>query len=188
MTRGVSLLVAALLAAFAPRAALQPLVGAEILESRSGGSGTLGQDDRIVVERTIRDSIGWALTKDRARLERIIAHDPGLFMFNPESKPTIGWDAFVKNFDFWMDPRFKATGLDIRELRVTFSRSGTVAWWSAMLDDLAEWDGKPVGWKDTRWTGVVEQRDGEWVIVQMHFSFAADRVRAEALAGAAKER
>jgi hypothetical protein len=47
-----------------------------------------------------------------------------------------------------------------------------------MLDDLAEWDGKPTGWKDTRWTGVLEKRDGHWVIVQMHFSFASDRPKA----------
>jgi len=136
--------------------------------------------DTAVVEQAIRDSIGWALTKDRALLERIIAHDADLFMFNPDSKSTIvGWDAFVKNFAFWLDPRFKATCFDVRELRTTFSRSGDVAWFSAILDDLAEWDGKPTGWKDTRWTGVLEKRDGTWVIVQMHFSFASDRVRAE---------
>jgi hypothetical protein len=131
--------------------------------------------ERAVVERIIRDSIGWALTKDRPLLESIIAHDPDLFMFNPDSKSTIGWDSFVKGFDFWMDPRFKATSLDVRDLRVTFSRTGVVSWFSAILDDLGEWDGKPIGWKDTRWTGVLEKRDGKWVIVQMHFSFASDR-------------
>lgn len=143
--------------------------------------------DRTVVEQTIRDSIGWALTKDRALLERIIAHDQDLFMFNPDSKSTIvGWDAFAKNFAFWMDPRFKATRFDLRELRTNFSRSGDVAWFSAILDDLAEWDGKPTGWKDTRWTGVLEKREGAWVIVQMHFSFAFDRVSAEPYAAAGR--
>ena len=83
-------------------------------------------------------------------------------------------------------PRFKAVACDIRNLRVNVSRLGDVAWWSAILDDLAEWDGRPAGWKDTRWTGVLEKRDGAWVIVQMHFSFAADRVKTEALAGAKK--
>jgi len=142
--------------------------------------------DRAVVEQTIRDSIGWALKKDRPLLERIIAHDPDLFMFNPDSNSTLGWDGFVKNFDFWMDARFKATSFDVRELRVTLSRSRGVAWWSAILDDLGEWDGKPIGWKDTRWTGVLEKREGTWVIVQMHFSFASDKERANALAGAKK--
>ena len=135
--------------------------------------------ERAVVEQTIRDSIGWALTKDRALLERIIAHDADLFLFHPDSKSTVvGWDAFAKNFAFWLDPRFKATSFDVRDLRVTFARSGEVCWFSAMLDDLAEWDGKPTGWKDTRWTGVLEKRDGHWVIVQMHFSFASDRAPA----------
>jgi len=139
--------------------------------------------DRAVVEQTIRDSIGWALTKDRALLERVITHEADLFIFHPDSTSTVvGWDAFAKNFSFWMDPRFKATSFDVRDLRVTFARSGGVCWFSAMLDDLAEWDGKPTGWKDTRWTGVLEKRDGAWVIVQMHFSFAADKVKAEALA------
>ena len=135
--------------------------------------------ERAVVEQTVRDSIGWALTKDRALLERIIAHDADLFIFHPDSKSTVvGWDAFAKNFAFWLDPRFKATSFDVRDLRVTFARSGEVCWFSAMLDDLAEWDGKPAGWKDTRWTGVLEKRDGKWVIVQMHFSFASDRAPA----------
>jgi ketosteroid isomerase-like protein len=142
--------------------------------------------ERAVVEQTIRDSIAWALTKDRPLAERVLTHDSDLFMFNPDSKPTIGWDELAKNFEVWMDPRFKATKCDVRELRLTFSRSGDVAWWSAILDDLGEWDGKPIGWKDTRWTGVLEKRNGAWVIVQMHFSFAADKVRAEALAAAKK--
>ncbi|MFO7692165.1 MAG: nuclear transport factor 2 family protein [Vicinamibacterales bacterium] len=141
--------------------------------------GTERSGDRAVVEQTVRDSIGWALMKDRALLERIIAHDADLFIFHPDSKSTVvGWDAFAKNFSFWLDPRFKATSFDVRDLRVTFARSGEVCWFSAVLDDLAEWDGKPVGWKDTRWTGVLERRDGNWVIVQMHFSFASDRAPA----------
>ena len=141
--------------------------------------GTERSLDRAVVEQTVRDSIGWALTKDRALLERIIAHDADLFIFHPDSKSTVvGWDAFAKNFSFWMDPRFKATSFDVRALRVTFTRSGDVCWFSAMLEDLAEWDGKPTGWKDTRWTGVLEKRAGTWVIVQMHFSFASDRTPA----------
>jgi ketosteroid isomerase-like protein len=140
------------------------------------GQGTDRTRDRAVVEQTIRDSIGWALTKDRALLERVITHRADLFIFHPDSKSTVvGWEAFAKNFSFWLDPRFKATSFDVRELRVTFAGSGSVCWFSAVLDDLAEWDGKPTGWKDTRWTGVLEKRDGNWVIVQMHFSFASDR-------------
>mgnify|MGYP006377913297 CR=1 FL=1 len=143
--------------------------------------GAAADRERAAVEKAIRASIGWALAKDRPLLESVLVHDDGLFIFHPDSKSTVvGWDAFVKLFDFWMDPRFKATSFDIRDLRITQARSGGVAWFSAILDDCGEWDGKPSCWLDTRWTGVLEKRDGGWRIVQMHFSFAADRAAAKA--------
>jgi hypothetical protein len=139
-----------------------------------------GTDEKKVIEKVIRDNIGWALTKDRPLLESTLAHDECLFMFQPDSKSTIvGWEQFAKQFDFWMDGRFKAIRSNIRDLRIDVARSGEVAWWSCVLDDLGEWDGKPIGWKDTRWTGVLEKRAGTWLIVQMHFSFASDKVAAE---------
>ena len=135
--------------------------------------------EKAVIEKVVRDNIGWALTKDRPLMESTMAHDDDLFIFNPTSEPTVGWSRLEKNFDFWMDPRFKATRCEIRDMRIGVSRSGDAAWWSCLLDDLAEWDGKPVGWKDTRWTGVLEKRDGRWLIVQMHFSFASDKIEAQ---------
>ncbi len=138
--------------------------------------------EKAAIEKNIRASIGWALTKDRPLAESVMAHDDRLFIFNPDSKSTVGWDQLVKEFDFWMDPRFKATRFEVRDLRIDISRSGDVAWWSCILDDLGEWDGKPIGWQDTRWTGVIEKRQRKWIIVQMHFSFAEDVVRAKAAA------
>jgi ketosteroid isomerase-like protein/effector-binding domain-containing protein len=153
----------------------------------AGGTMTLANQpgenkaDRELIEKIIHDTIGWALTKDRARLESILAHDDDFFIFHPNWDGTVvGWNAFVQLFDFWMDPRFKATHMDIRDMRIQFSRSRDVAWFSAILDDFGEWDGKPTQWKDTRWTGILERRDGKWLVVQMHFSFASDKVLAEA--------
>jgi hypothetical protein len=134
--------------------------------------------EQAVIEKVIRDSIRWALTKDRPLMESTIAHDDRLFIVNPDSEITIGWDQLAKGFDFWLDPRYKATQTEIRDMRIDMSPSGVTAWWACVLDDLGEWDGKPIGWKDTRWTGVLEKRDGKWLIVQMHFSFASDKVAA----------
>jgi ketosteroid isomerase-like protein len=184
------LVPAVILGTAALGAAVLPLAWSEftLVAAPSGTQTTPDRaQGRAAVEQAIHGSICWALTKDRALAERTLSHDADLFIFNPGSTPTIGWDELAKNFTIWMDPRFKAVACDIRDLRVNLSRSGDVAWWSAMLDDLAEWDGTPTGWKDTRWTGVLEKRDGAWVIVQMHFSFAADKVGAEAIAGAKKE-
>ncbi len=145
-------------------------------------AGAALADEKAIIEKVIRDNIGWALTKDRPLSESTIVHDENLFIFNPNSESTIGWSQLVKNFDFWMDPRFKAVKCEIWDMRIDVSRSGDVAWWSCMLNDLAEWDGKPTGWKDTRWSGVLEKRDGKWLIVQMHFSFASDKVVAQSQA------
>ena len=79
-----------------------------------------------------------------------------------------------------MDPRWKATLTEIRDLRVDLSQSGNVAWYSAMLDDLSEWNGKPTGARDIRWTGVLEKRHGKWVVVPMHGSVATDKVSEQA--------
>jgi len=73
-----------------------------------------------------------------------------------------------------MTDAFKATDFAIRDLRITFSESDTVAWYSCYLDDHGEWNGQPGGWDNARWTGVVEKRNGKSVTVQMHFSFAKD--------------
>jgi hypothetical protein len=133
-----------------------------------------GQDE--LIERTVTDSIAWALTKDRARLENIIAHDDDYFSFHPEGLEGVhGYTEFEKGFDLWMDPRFEATRTEVRDFRCHISDSGDVAWFSAILDDCFTWDGRPGCWKDTRWTGVLVHRDGRWQIMQMHFSFAADR-------------
>ena len=130
-----------------------------------------GDDDAI--EKAIHASIGWALTKDRALLESLLAHDEALFNFHPDAATTVvGWDSMARLFTFWMDPRSKATSYDTRDLRVNLSCSGDVSRFSAILDDCAKRRGKPSCWKDTRWTSVLEKHDGRWVIVQMHFSFA----------------
>jgi ketosteroid isomerase-like protein len=101
-------------------------------------------------------------------------------MFQPGSSGTIhGIQAFREHSAVWRDPDTKYLRHEVRELRIHLSRSGDVAWFSAILDDCGEYDGQAGCWKDTRWTGVLEKRDGRWVVMQMHFSFAADRVREE---------
>ena len=133
------------------------------------------------IAKVIRDSIEWALTKDRKLQESTMAKDENLFYYWTHSdKPVIGWEEHVKLFKIWMDPKFKATHTEVRDLRINFSLSGDVVWYSATLDDLGEWDGKVIGDKDIRWTGVLEKREGKWLIVQMHASLAADKVLEQA--------
>lgn len=139
----------------------------------AAGAAAEPTEDRAAIEKAIRAVIGWGLTKDRPLLESVMAHDDRLFLFNPGSPSTVGWAQFEKGFDFWMDSRFKTIRYEIRNLRIDISQSGSVAWWSCLLDELAAWDGRFIHWKDARWTGVLEKRAGKWLVAQMHFSFAS---------------
>ena len=132
--------------------------------------------DRLEVDRVVHDAIGWALTKDIDLLFSIMAQDDDFFIFHPDSKSTIvGFKAFKELGErVLLKEEFKATDFAVRDLRVKFAETGNVAWYSCCLDDHAEWNGQPVGWDNARWTGVLEKRNGQWVMVQMHFSFPKD--------------
>ena len=128
------------------------------------------------IAKIIHDSFRWALTKDRALFENIFAQDDDFFTYYPDSKSTVvGWKQFEKFLERWMDPRNRAKGFDIRDLRIVISKEGEVAWFSAIVDDEGEFDGKPWGARDIRWTGVLEKRGGSWKICQQHMSEANDK-------------
>ena len=126
------------------------------------------------VKASIHGAIGWAKDKDFNLLYGIIANDSNYLEVDPNPGIIKGISQFRKNESFWGSPDFKAVRYDIRDLTINLSQKGDVAWYYCILDDINEWKGKPAEWRNTRWTGVLEKRDGKWVIVQMHFSFASD--------------
>ncbi len=132
--------------------------------------------EKAIVEQVIKNSITWAVNKDKDLLYRSFVNDSTLFYFSPDNAGTIsGFAAFQELADnLFMNPAFKAIKADFKDLRVSLSQSGDCAWWSCYLDDFNEWDGKPANWENVRWTGVLEKRDGDWRIVQMHFSHATE--------------
>ncbi len=124
------------------------------------------------VEKVIHISIGWAKNKDLAGLYQVIANDTGYLEVDPDDRIVRGFHDFKKAEDFWMSPDFKAIRYEIRDLVIRFSKQGDIAWFFCLLDDINQWKGHPANWENTRWTGVLEKQNGQWVIVQMHFSFA----------------
>ncbi|UCB59945.1 MAG: nuclear transport factor 2 family protein [Candidatus Bathyarchaeota archaeon] len=134
-------------------------------------------NDESQITKIIHDSFGWALTKDRELFESTFAKDDDFFTYYPDSKSTVvGWKQFKKILEGWMDPRNRAKGFTIRNLRIVISKMGDVAWFSAIVDDEGEFDGKPWGAKDIRWTGVLEKRCGSWKICQQHMSKPNDKI------------
>ena len=129
------------------------------------------------VERVIRSHIGWAVNnKDTETLFSTIVESDELFYFSPDSKSTIdGISGFRKLIEEFMKEDFKAIRFEIKDLRINISPSLRTAWFSCILDDYNEFQGKPFVWENVRWTGVLEKQNDRWKIVQMHFSFPTDR-------------
>jgi len=132
------------------------------------------EGEKKLIEKTIHNSISWAKNKDLNLLYSVIANDTDFLEVHPEARVVKGFDEFRKAEKFWMDPDFKAVRYEISDLKISISTSGDAAWWFCMLDDINEWKGQPANWENTRWTGVLEKRRGNWVIVQQHFSFAGE--------------
>jgi len=135
------------------------------------------QAEKTEISRVIHDSIGWAGSKDKDLLYDCFARDAELFWFSPaDAGTTRGFEAFTETVEgFFMHEDFQAVSYEVKELEIQLSRSGDVAWWRCRLDDFNTWKGQPVNWDDIRWTGVLEKREGRWLIVQMHFSDPNDR-------------
>lgn len=129
------------------------------------------------VDQVVHNAICWAMTKDTATLFNTFVPDSTLFIFSPDSASTLKDFKELRYLadNVWMTDRFKALECNIRDLRINFSQDGNVAWYSCYLDDISEWDGQKGGWRNVRWTGVLERREGKWLIMQMHFSFPVER-------------
>jgi len=133
--------------------------------------------ERELVGEVIHNSICWAMIKDTVKLYGSMVPDTTLFIFHPDSASTVRDFKQIRYAaeKVWLDDRFKATECNIKDLRIQLSQGGDVAWYSCLLDDIGEWDGRAIGWYNARWTGVLEKRDDKWLIMQMHFSFPVER-------------
>ena len=141
----------------------------------AGNSNASGGDELKQIEQSIRDCIGWAKTKDFRLLYSVISNDPDFLEVHPDGAVVKGFAEFKKAETFWGSPDFKAVRYNIRDLKIKISRSGDVAWFFCILDDINEWKGQPANWEDTRWSGVLEKRGGRWIMAQQHFSFATKK-------------
>jgi ketosteroid isomerase-like protein len=140
-------------------------------QARSEAAPT-GNDGEIeAVTRAINNVFGWAATKDFDLFFQTLADDSNFVAVTPFQKVKFGIEAVKNDTAFWASPNFKAIRHELRDLRITFSRSGDVAWFYCVLDDINEWKGQPANWENVRWTGVLEKRLGKWRVVQHHLSF-----------------
>lgn len=123
------------------------------------------------VEVTLNNVFGWAIDKDFDLFFKTIADDSAFISVTPYDRVKFGVGDVKSDTSFWGSPHFKAISHEIRDLRIHFSGSGDVAWFYCVVNDFNEWNGMSANWENVRWTGVLEKRNGAWVVVQQHFSY-----------------
>jgi len=131
--------------------------------------------DYEAVKKAIEQSIGWAIEKDFDAMFRLWADNMFHFWLFSDST-VVGLDNFKKYAERWKDPDFRGTRFEFKDLRIVFSRSGDVAWYSCFLDDCGSYKGKESCLKNVFQTGVLEKREGRWVHVLMHGSYPVDKI------------
>jgi hypothetical protein len=146
----------------------------EIVVPEGGPDGEMEAEKREIA-RVVSSVIGWAKTKDLDLFFGSIAHDEDYISVTPGRRVIKRFEDVKQNVPFWMSPDFHYVRHELKGLEIKLARCGTVAWFYCVLDDINTYKGEPAAWENARWTGVVEKRDGRWVVVSQHFSFASEK-------------
>ena len=109
-------------------------------------------------------------TKDNELLTKIYAHDPDMVNIGADSAEyVVGWEA-MRDAMQKQSASFENMKISARNQVIKVHDSGKVAWVSIIWDVSLVAGGQPVSLKGVRFTGVLENRNGNWVIVQTHTS------------------
>ncbi|MBP1768626.1 MAG: beta-lactamase [Candidatus Aminicenantes bacterium] len=141
------------------------------LAQRSGRPLPDVDGEKREIARVVGSVIGWAKDKDLNVFFGAIANDEDYISVTPADRVIKRFEDVKANLPFWMSPDFQYVRHELKDLEIKLARCGTVAWFYCVLDDINTYKGKPASWENARWTGVVEKRDGKWVVVSQHFSF-----------------
>ena len=149
---------------FALTSAVIMFVGiAQAVESRAA--------DSTGPEATIRTLVRANAEKDLTTLSRLMAHDPDITSYTIGGRKYLGWPEFEREMREEFDSVRKLE-IPIHELKVW--TKGDLAWFAMELDYI-RFVGDAADPKRTviplRETGVLERRQGQWMLLSWHESF-----------------
>ncbi len=141
---------------------------AEVAEATKPGADI--EVEKAAVKALIDDFVTCWETEDMELFSKIFAHDDDMVMFGTDAaEHFVGWEpmkeAMLKQFD-----AAENVQVETRELSIKVHKSGEVAWVSFLMDLKGESMGEPFSLDGMRFTAVMEKRDRNWQIVQLHAS------------------
>lgn len=109
-------------------------------------------------------------TEDVDLLSKIIAHDDDIIVFGTDAdERVVGWER-LRQLSIEMFESVDETDLTVRDRVIKVHRSGEVAWFSEINDYSMVSMGKSLKLSGLRFTGVLEKRSDNWIVVQWHVS------------------
>jgi ketosteroid isomerase-like protein len=154
MVRGVSIVLCGLLS----------FIGA-------ASSASAGTPEPNSPEAVIRALVHANAEKDMPTLSRLMAHDADITSYSIGGRKYVGWPEFEREMQ---EEFINAQKLEIPITELNVWTKGDVAWFTMELD-YTRYVGKGTELKRTvlplRETGVLERRNGQWVMLSWHESF-----------------
>ena len=121
--------------------------------------------------KTVVDQLEQMLeTEDMELLSRIFAHDTDMVNFGTDAAERIvGWESLNELMQK-QNAAAENSKLTVNDQVIKVNKYGNTAWFSEVVDWDVVAQGQPASLQGLRFTGVLEKRNGNWVIVQMHIS------------------
>jgi ketosteroid isomerase-like protein len=113
-------------------------------------------------------------TEDMELFSRIFAHDDDMVIFGTDAvEHFVGWEQMKESMQNQIDAA-ESIQVATKDLSIKVHKSGEVAWVSLLMDLKGESMGEAFSIEGIRLTGVMENRDGNWLIVQLHASIPVE--------------
>lgn len=109
----------------------------------------------------------------------LVAHDDDMIVIGTDdAEYVVGYEPFedARREQF---ASYENVEYNIYDQSIKLSQSGDVAWFAETFDLFLMAQGEPVSLEGIRLTGVLERRDGDWKIVQLHTSVPVEGQAAE---------
>jgi ketosteroid isomerase-like protein len=137
----------------------------------AAASASAGAPDPNSPETVIRELVKANVEKDMPTMSRLMAHDADITSYSIGGRKYVGWQEFEREMreEFANVQKFE---IPIRELTVW--HKGDVAWFTMELDYIRyvkEGGELKRMLLPLRETGVLERRNGQWVMLSFHESF-----------------
>jgi hypothetical protein len=111
--------------------------------------------------------------QDITMIHNVWAAEPDIVVIGTNSdEMLIGWDA-IKDVMERQFSSFEDTYISVHDQIININDTGNTAWFSEILNYNYIYQGTALQYEGLRFTGVLQKRDGEWLIVQSHMSIPA---------------